>query len=241
MLRRVIPILVLLVVTALNLTCQGKTGITGQVILQTGQSGDVRNCRVQLFVSSDLTGSPVQEVASAATGTDETKANFEFDNIVQGYYYILAWKDLNGNGVVDNGDIVGVYGGTYRPGYGGSQVTVQTGHMTDVGQIVMLIYKQLIVTASATRLASQGVNFTYSFNDACTVTAFNMSGQGQNWSDNNQLGAKVAGTQYTSPADDLGWFLDQAGDPIPSGGYEMEVTGTWNGAAFDITVPVTVP
>jgi uncharacterized protein (DUF2141 family) len=236
-----IPIAVLLVLAALNLTCSGKTGISGQLILQTGQSGDVRNCRVRLFVSSDLTGNAVKEVASAATGTDETKANFEFDNLVQGYYYILAWKDLNGDGLVDDGDIVGVNGGTYRPGYGGTQVTVQQGQMTDVGQIVMMIYKQLVMTGAATRLGTGGVNFNYGFNYPCTVTSFGMSGPSGTWTDAAQVGDKVAGTQYTSPTNALGWFLDQQGDPIQSGTYNINVIGTWGGAAFTLAVPVTVP
>ncbi|MCX8014933.1 MAG: hypothetical protein N2748_02840, partial [candidate division WOR-3 bacterium] len=108
MIPKKIFMIAVIFIIAMTISCPEKeTGIRGRLILQTGQSGDVRNCRVRLYVSSDLTGSPVKEVASDATGVDQTKSEFEFTDVVEGYYYILAWKDLNGSGVVDNNDIVG--------------------------------------------------------------------------------------------------------------------------------------
>jgi uncharacterized protein (DUF2141 family) len=94
--------------------CTKATKLVGDLILQTGQSGDVQNCKVQLFVSQDLTGNPVKEVASKQNTT--VNSPFEFTDLVEGYYYLLAWKDLNGDGVVSDKDIVGIHGGTYRAG-----------------------------------------------------------------------------------------------------------------------------
>jgi uncharacterized protein (DUF2141 family) len=224
-----VVIIALLMLTTIS--CPKKeTGINGRLILQTGQTGDVRNTRVLLYVSSDLTGTPVKEVASDATGVDQTKAEFEFTDVVEGYYYLLAWKDLNGSGDVDNNDIVGIHGGTYTPGYGGTQVTVTDGNMTDVGDIVMLIYKELIMTLSGVRDNNGWLDFTYSFNDDCTVSSWSLTiPGGQSASDPTQNGAKTAGTQYHS--DD--WAYSN-GDPLPAGNYIVSIAGTWGTTSFSI-------
>jgi uncharacterized protein (DUF2141 family) len=225
MVKKLAVLLVVLVV-ALTLSCPKKvTGIKGKLILQTGQSGDVRNCRVQLFVSSDLTGNPVKEVASAATGVDQTKSDFEFTDLVANYYYILAWKDLNGDGKVSDKDIVGINGGTYRPGYGGSQVTVTDNKETDVGEITMLIYKELNLSASTSLDVNNLMSVDYSFNYDVTVSSFAVEGVG----DATQNGAKTATTIYHS----TGWNV--GGNTPPAGPYVLTIGGTWDGAAFSIT------
>jgi len=223
---RKLAILLVVLVVALTLSCPKKvTGIKGTLILQTGQTGDVRNCRVQLFVSSDLTGTPVKEVASSATGVDQTKSDFEFTDLVANYYYILAWKDLDGDGTVSDKDIVGIDGGTYRPGYGGSQVTVTDNKETDVGEITMLIYKELKLAASTSHDNNDLMSVDYSFNYDVTVSAFQVEGI----DDPGQYGTKTASTVYHS----IGWNV--GGNTPPAGPYVLTIGGTWSGAAFSIT------
>lgn len=219
--------LAVVVLVGLTVSCPEKTtGIKGQLILQTGQTGDVRNCRVQLFVSSDLTGNPVKEVASTATGVDQTKSDFLFEDVLPQYYYLLAWKDLNGSGKIDHLDIVGVNGGAYRPGYGGTQVTVTDGKITDVGQVVMNIYKQLILSVTASLGPNNLTRFTYSFNDDCDVTGFRVSDLQGNYADDPaQAGHKTANTQYSSD----NWNTN--GNPL-SGTFIVALSGSYNGAAF---------
>ena len=149
MLKKTVLLALIVVAVAFMGSCTKATKLTGTLILQTGQSGDVQNCKVQLFVSQDLTGSPVKEVASQQNTT--VNSPFAFDDPVEGCYYLIAWKDLNGDGVVSDKDIVGIHGGTYTPGHGGSQVEVKDGKTTDVGEIVMLIYKELKISASGSR------------------------------------------------------------------------------------------
>jgi hypothetical protein len=212
------------------------TKLIGTLILQTGQSGDVQNCKVQLFVSDDLTGSPVKEVASQQNTT--VNSPFEFTDPVEGYYYLIAWKDLNGDGVVSDKDIVGIHGGTYRPGYGGSQVTVKDGKTTDVGEIVMLIYKELKISASGERVnGGYNTNFTYSFNYDVSLTSLTITFPGiGDATDPAPPGSKTAGTAYHSD----GWFL-QSGDPMPAGNHILRFQGTWETTtAFDISVTVAV-
>jgi len=226
--KKIFAVLVIALLVV-GIGCTKKTGVTGQLILQTGQTGDVRNCRVRLFVSSDLTGAAVKEVASDATGVDQTKSTFEITDVVEGYYYLLAWKDLNGSGVVDNNDIVGVHGGTYTPGYGGTQVTVKEARMTDVGDIVMLILKQLTLSTNYTWNANGFLSFTYRFNDDCSVSSWQLTvPDGSTGADNTQTGAKTANTDYVSE-----WWSFNGG-AMPVGTYIITIGGTFSGDNFSV-------
>ena len=234
MLKKTVLLALIVIAVTFMGSCTKTTKLTGTLILQTGQSGDVQNCKVQLFVSSDLTGSPVKEVASQQNTT--VNSPFTFDDPVEGYYYLVAWKDLNGDGVVSDKDIIGIHGGTYRPGYGGSQVEVKDGKTTDVGEIVMLIYKELKISASGERVnAGTETNLTYSFNYDVTVTSLTITFPGNApVTDPDAPGAKTAGTSYHSD----GW--NNGGGVMPTGAHTLEFIGTWEGNAFDIIVPVTV-
>jgi len=233
MLKKTVLLALVAVAVVFMGSCTKATKLIGTLILQTGQSGDVQNCKVQLFVSSDLTGSPVMEVASQQNTS--VNSPFTFDDPVEGYYYLIAWKDLNSDGVVSDKDIVGIHGGSYRPGYGGSQVTVKDGKTTDVGEIVMLIYKELKVTASGSR-ANGGIetNFTYSYNYDVTITSLTITFPGYAPEiDPDAPGFKAAGTYNSN-----GWNI--GGGMMPTGAHTLQFIGTWDGTPFDITVTVTV-
>ncbi len=234
MLRKTVLLALIVVAVAFMGSCTKATKLTGTLILQTGQSGDVQNSKVQLFVSQDLTGSPVMEVASKQNTT--VNSPFEFTDPVEGYYYLVAWKDLNGDGVISDKDIVGIHGGTYSPGHGGSQVMVKDGQTTDCGEIVMNIFKELKISASGSR-ANGGIEtkFAYSFNYDVTITSLTITFPGYNpIADAPAPGAKTAGTSYDSDTYNLG------GDPMPTGAHTLHFIGTWEGNAFDITVTVVV-
>ncbi|HDQ99853.1 MAG TPA: hypothetical protein ENN51_06180 [candidate division WOR-3 bacterium] len=231
-------VLTAVVAAVLSFTsCEKATKLIGTLILQTGQTGDVQNTKVQLFLSSDLTGSPVKEVGSKSGG-NASRSEFEFTDVLPGYYYLLAWKDLNGDGKISDGDIVGIHGGTYRPGHGGTQVTVSEGKTVDVGEVVMLIYKELLVTASGARAQGGAVtNFSYSFNHDVSLSRFSVvfpDEPGVEYEDTRQPGAKTGGTTYNSE----GWNI--GGAPMPTGAHILRFQGTWDGNAFDISVEVSV-
>lgn len=227
----------------IGLSCAKKeTGIIGKLILQTGQQGDVRNSRVRLFIQQDLTGNPVEEVASDSTGVDKTTSEFEFTDVSPNHYYLLAWKDLNNSGEVDNLDIVGVYGGTYGPGYGGSQLQVTEGEMTDVGNIVMYIYKELTLTTSHEKTAEGWLAFFYEFNDACYVSnwSFTLPG-GSIYYDQDQIGNKSANTKYRSPVENqVYWAADTLGSPMPTGNYIITISGNYSVYNFTLVDTLTV-
>jgi hypothetical protein len=233
MLKKTVLLALVVVAVAFMGSCTKATKLIGTLILQTGQSGDVQNCKVQLFVSSDLTGSPVKEVVSQMNTS--VNSPFTFDDPVEGYYYLIAWKDLNGDGVVSDKDIVGIHGGTYRPGYGGSQVTIKDGKTTDVGEIVMLIY-ELKISASGERVnGAAETNFTYSFNHDVTISSLTITFPGFTpITDPDAVGAKTAGTSYHSD----GW--NTGGGTMPTGDHTLQFIGTWDSTPFDVTVTVSV-
>ncbi|MFO7638876.1 MAG: hypothetical protein R6X14_06215 [bacterium] len=235
MVKKMLVSVVLSVMVFSLVGCDKPTKLIGTLILQTGQTGDVQNAKVQLFLSSDLTGNPVKEVASMSAG-NASRSQFEFVDVLPGYYYLLAWKDLNGDGQLSDRDIVGIHGGTYLPGHGGTQVTVSEGKTSDVGDVVMMIYKELKTTAGGTR-AQGGVvtNFSYSFNYDLTLSSLTITFPGFDpITDPDAPGAKTAGVTYTSE----GW--NTGGGQMPTGDHLLRFQGTWEGAAFDITVTVSV-
>jgi hypothetical protein len=235
MLRKTVMLALIVAAVAFMGSCTKATRLTGTLILQTGQSGDVQNSKVQLFVSQDLTGSPVMEVASKQNTT--VNSPFEFTDPVEGYYYVIAWKDLNGDGVISDKDIVGIHGGTYSPGHGGSQVMVKDGQTTDCGEIVMAIYKELKTTTSGSR--SDGgyqTDLVFSFNYDVTLSRFSVvfpDEPGVEYEDNTVIGAKTAGTQSTSS-----WRYGT--NLMPAGNHILRFQGTWETTAFDISVTVAV-
>ncbi|HTW90727.1 MAG TPA: hypothetical protein VMH22_03380 [bacterium] len=234
MLRKVVLFAFVAAVALLG-SCTKTTKLVGTLLLQPGQTGDVQNTKVALYEKADLTGDPVMTVASKTGVLDSS--DFEFKNVVEGYYYLVAWKDLNGDGVISDKDIVGVHGGTYTPGHGGTQVTVLKGQTTDVGKIEMLIYKELKITATGQRLnGGLQTKFSYSFNYDVALTKLTITFPSLGSIDDVPApGAKTAGTSYDSDT----YFL-QGGGVMPTGTHSLEFVGTWNGAAFDVIVTVDV-
>jgi hypothetical protein len=220
---------------ALLPSCTKTTKLIGTLKLQAGQAGDVQNTRVELYESSDLTGSPVQYVASKASGSANS-SDFEFVDVIEGYYYLLAWKDMDNDGAVTDGDIVGINGGTYRPGFGGDRIIVTKGKTTDVGDITMLLYEALEITATAERVnAGTETNFAYTFNHDVNLTSLTITFPGiGDGNDPNDAGLKTGGVTYHSD----GWNV--GGGVMPTGNHILRFVGTWSGAAFDVSITVSV-
>ena len=234
MLKRSIALALLGAVIALFPGCSKETKVIGTLALQPGQTGDVQNTRVSLYENANLTGKPVVSVTSEASG-DPNSSPFEFTDVIQGDYYLLAWKDLDGDSAISDKDLGGVYGGTCTPGYGGKPITVAKGQTNDVGTIAMFVLDVLEITASAERVNNNTTtNFSYSFNYDVTLTKLTITFPKYG----SQVvpdapGAKTAGTVYHSI-----WNI--GGAEMPTGEHNMNFTGSWNGTAFDVDVPVQV-
>jgi uncharacterized protein (DUF2141 family) len=87
---------------------QGKTGIQGSIRPEAGENIDVNNIRVQIYSDyDDYAGfnGLIKEVV--ATGSAD-EANYSVD-LPAGIYYVVAWKDMNNDGIITDGDIYGFY------------------------------------------------------------------------------------------------------------------------------------
>lgn len=95
------------------------TQISGIAELQGG--GDLSRAKVYLFDQYPTTTYPDKFVLVAGNGT---KAVFNIEDIAPGDYYILIWKDVDGNGSATVNDLIGWYGsGNYHsPSYDKIQI-----------------------------------------------------------------------------------------------------------------------
>jgi len=233
--------LALVVITGFT-SCEifgGGTGVKGKLILEPGQTGDVRNSRVELYQTNDLTGEPVKIGQSSSEGTDQSEAEFSIDEVLAGYYYLLAWKDMDGDGDLSGGDLVGVYGGSYTPGEGGQQLTVEDGKMTDVGSITMKILVEEAAIEEATGVIENegySVKYTYTFNIDATLTTLTVTVPGYSAFDASESGSRTGGQAYTT--DDFVITNGEEYFPIPTGTHILRFQGTAGGDAFDITVNI---
>lgn len=213
----------------------GGTGVKGKLIIEPGQTGDVRNARVELYEEENLSGTPVAYVQSESGGTDETEAEFKITDVLAGYYYLLAWKDIDGDSNISHLDLVGVYNGTYKPGEGGQQLTIEDGKMTDAGDITMMIYKEAQVESASGTIADAGysVYYTYTFNEDVTLETFTVTIPGYDpYTDPNETGSWNGGQSYTTDK----YIIGGGTVPIPGGPHTLNFVGEFEGADFDITV-----
>lgn len=242
MLKKLVLIAVAMVVVAGFISCDilgGATGVKGKLILEPGQTGDVRNARVQLFVDENLSGTPVAFVQSESGDIDETEAEFEITDVLAGYYYLVAWKDIDGDGDISHLDLVGVYNGTYKAGEAGQQLTIEDGKMTDVGDITMMIYKEAKIESSSGTIADGGytVSYTYTFNEDVTLDVFTVILPGyDSYVDPDEKGSRTGGQSYTTQK----YIIGDGSVPIPTGTHTLNFVGEYEDADFDITVDVSL-
>jgi hypothetical protein len=82
---------------------------SGHVTLAAGQTGDVNQSQVQIYMKDPFSAgaTPVQMVLATGSATDAT---YQFGDLGHGDFYLVAWKDT-GDLVVDSGDLRGWYNG----------------------------------------------------------------------------------------------------------------------------------
>jgi hypothetical protein len=209
--------------------CERSTTVVGRLVLESGVVGDVSGSSVELYETFDLSGSPVAMTVSD-TGFDHRLSRFEVDQVAAGTYYILAWSDVDGNGTISDRDIVGVGGGDYRPGYGGSPIEVFEGARIDARDINMEVYAEVVDSVAGFRTAGGDTTFfIYSFNYDVVVVSLSIEfPEFGTLIDPEASGDKTAGVVYRSD----GW--SRGGDAMPSGLHHLYVTGRLDGDQFDL-------
>jgi hypothetical protein len=223
--------LALLVIAA---GCERTATLRGALVLKPGESGDVRSSRVLLYASSDSVPEVVLETRSAQTSV-LFRSTFVFEELDEGVYRILAWKDIDNDGSITDGDLAGVAGGQYDSAYLGEEVGVIGGQENDIGVIEMQAYRRLAVQSSGWRNDSlTSTSFSYSFNRSVVLKSltigFPVFGE---YTDLAAQGTKEAGVQYQSS----GWSF---GPTMPAGQHVLGFKGVWDGKSFSLEVPVQV-
>jgi hypothetical protein len=122
-----------------NLFGGGTTGVEGKLELAAGVEGNLDNTKVYLFDNSDFSGSAAESV-EADKNDDGTEAEFKFEDIGAGKYYLLAWKDVNEDEEISYGDLVGICDGKYGADEPG-MIDVTEDEMKDAGTITMYEYE----------------------------------------------------------------------------------------------------
>ena len=230
------PALTFLVVFLLPVVgCERSTTVVGRLVLEEGVVGDVSGSSVELYELSDLSVPPVATVVSD-TGFDHRLSRFEIEQVPAGTYYVLAWSDVDGNGTISDRDIVGVHGGDYRPGHGGSPIEVYEGARIDARDINMEVYAQVVDSIAGFRTAGRDTTFfIYSFNYDVTITSLAIEfPEFGTLIDPEASGGKTAGVVYRSD----GW--SRGGSEMPVGSHHVYVSGTRDGERFDLEFPLEV-
>lgn len=146
--RTIVGLLSAILILNVIIGCKKKEtepSITGIMVILQAQPGtnvDVNNTRVQIYFDAEFVNL-VKE--GAATGTSvEASITLEVN---PGTYYVLAWKDMNNNGVIDGGDIYGFYANDVgQP----NPVNVQEGKTVEITFTVGLYVVSTTIRGTAT-------------------------------------------------------------------------------------------
>lgn len=215
--------------------CRRETAVSGRLDLEPGYIGDVRGSRVELHLAADLSDEPVVTALSEA-GPDQRSSEFRLTGMPAGMYYLLAWRDADGNGRISDRDIVGVGGGTYRPGYGGGPIQVFTGANTGGLGVKLRTWRAPVDTIWARRSrAGDTTEFSYRLNYDLVITSLSIYFPGLGTlSDPDAVGPKTRGVVHVSG----GWT--RGGQAMPAGRHLVSITGRLDGEDFSISSPVEV-
>ncbi|MFO7676045.1 MAG: hypothetical protein R6X12_07010 [bacterium] len=215
--------------------CPGETAVRGTLTLEPGYIGDIRGSNVQLHTTADLSDEPVAAAVSRS-GADQRRSEFELVGMPAGSYYLLAWRDVDGDGRLGDRDIAGVGGGTYRPGYGGGPIQVYEGAGTVGIGVNMRTWRDPVDTAHARRsggLDTTEFSFVFNYDLVLTSLTIHFPGLGT-LADPDAPGPKSRGVTYLSG----GWT--RGGREMPAGRHIVYLAGRLESDTFRLSVPVEV-
>ncbi|TKJ39012.1 hypothetical protein CEE36_10565 [candidate division TA06 bacterium B3_TA06] len=114
------------------------TGVEGELELADGVEGDLVDANVYLYEDAHFDSSSAE---SEETDEKDEGTAAEFKLVVDaGEYYLLAWKDVDEDGAVSYGDLVGIYDGKFGADEP-EMIEVTEEEMKDVGTIKMYEYE----------------------------------------------------------------------------------------------------
>jgi uncharacterized protein (DUF2141 family) len=133
--------------------CSYPTNVSGRLSLNPGDTGDARLARIELHDSLGWK-TPALYAVTADPTSQAAASRFLFPEVKAGTYFLVAWQDRDGDGVIGDGEVAGVNGGPYNPGWFGNQVVVPQSWTVDVGEITLYTYRRLVFAMSGARVQS---------------------------------------------------------------------------------------
>ncbi len=114
------------------------TTINGTLTLNGAASGDLHQTRVYLRAGATARENDqlIRRVPTAGSGR---QVEFTIDKVTPGRYYLEAWRDLNGDGLIGDGDYYGYFGDAARPGDNPPPLTIAEGETRFVNLSMSLL------------------------------------------------------------------------------------------------------
>jgi hypothetical protein len=196
----------------------GPTAVSGFVMLGDADSGDVRGSVVELRRTHDI-ADPAAYSVTVDSGALFYRSGFVIEGVEPDSYLVLSWKDVNGDDSISDGDLVGVYVGSYGRNRFGSFVAVAAGETASVGTLELGRLRQLVIEAWGARSDSgRATTFAYRFNHDVDMELMTVAFPGgDTLTDPSGTGHRLADSSYT------GTEWRRAGSAMPAG---------WHGLVF---------
>jgi len=225
----------LLLVPALLAGCHRPGQLSGRLALAPGEQGDAGGCLVELLVYEDTSFVLVKSAVSDPPDRFG-RSRYEIRDLVEGARFLRAWKDLDADSAVSDGDLVGVLRGRYRRGYGGEPFWLFDDKWNEAELIEMARFDEVELDVSGRRLPGDSITeFRYAFSHDVDLTTleitFPLLGS---YLDAGGPGRKLADTVYLS----TGWRLVTG--PMPAGEHLLRFRGTGLDTLFDTTLSIQV-
>lgn len=193
--------------------------VKSAVVLPAGQVGDLRGALVELRRTRDITDSPAYRVAVESSAFNY-RAQFVVGDVEPDSYYVLAWKDVDGDDTLSDGDLVGVNESTYARHQLGRLVRVFAGDTARPESIQLRRWTHVVVTAAGWRSDSgRTTSFQYLFNQDLRVDFFAIGfPTGDTLPDDAGVGERHRDSLYES----AGWTR---GGEMPTGWHVLMFQG----------------
>jgi hypothetical protein len=227
----------LLAAALLTAAACDRTGeLWGWLVLRPGEEADMTGCLVELLVRDDTLYRTVDSLRSGPVGADG-RSGFRFASVPLGTYYIRAWRDIDLDDSISDGDLVGVVGGEYSRTSNGSGLWMRGAWNWGVGDIEVRHFVELEFHGSGRRVEQDTTTeFSYSFSRdvhlATLEVTFPFYGK---YLDHTAPGPKLADTTYRSSH----WRLSSG--PMPAGEHLLRFRGRFQQAEYDTILRVSVP
>lgn len=215
--------------------CHRPGRLTGVLVPAPGVSSDIGGSRVELLAQDD-TGFVIVAVTTSGPVDRFGQSHYEMDGLIEGARFLRAWKDVDADSSISDGDFVGVLRGRFRRGYNGESFWLYDDILNRAEPVELMRFLELEIAAAGLRIRADSITeFSYAFNHDVWLTSlqvtFPLLGS---YLDAQGTGHRRACSTYRSS----GWRLTRG--VMPDGEHLLRFRGTALDTLFDTTLIVVV-